>query len=302
MKTVEDLLTGTSRDRVQRVGAMQVIPILGDDNILFDVPSSLIVEDVPSQLGIKIHNSSNKAVIVPHGFRLEGAMKHTVQSVIVQGRESKEVGGFLASNKNHSHMMPASMRSVLMSEGSKEQMWRFISNFNYDFGIESNEANLGLFEERYQKQLDTFSSEFELVPNQIGALFVIGNKVAGIEMAPNQKVWTSIWKSIVRDSYGPLAIKQGRKLESVGYRLLTPEKSTLESLMESLIKTREMEEDNVDLFLEEIMGATLKKSTNHKESFVNRQNVSTPKYGISGTIMTVEGGINQRVSFASISI
>lgn len=301
MKNVDELLENTGRDRVQRVGEMQVIPILGDSSVLFDSVDGLVAAD--GRNVVHVQNRSAKPVIIPPGFRFDGTAQHTKGVSIVSGHSTKDVGSLVASTNTHAHMMPANIRGAMATGATQRQVWDFISRFNYDFGIQSKEARLQYFEDRYKEELTNFVSEFELVPSQIGAVILIGGVVSGIEMAPTTDAWSSIWKPLVRDSYGPLAIKFSRRLVPSKPRLrLNVKEPSLKALMNALIDVREKEELEADQVIDSLLDQEVDVGEGQTDSFVSTKRVRATNLNLAGQIMTVEGGRSgKKVTYASLT-
>jgi len=62
--------------------------------------------------------------------------------------------------------------------------------------------------------LDEFIGQFEIVPNQVGAIILLNGQVAGIERSPNYEFWKELWKPLIRECYGSASLvfaKQGVK-------------------------------------------------------------------------------------------
>ena len=89
-------------------------------------------------------------------------------------------------------------------ETNYQKLWDDISNFNQRLGVTA-QGHLEYFLKAFQKELDEFVAEFECVPGQVGAIILIDDRVVGIERAPSQPYWQSIWPCLIRECYGSLA-------------------------------------------------------------------------------------------------
>lgn len=227
--TVEEILKGTRFGRTQSVGHMEVIPILDDGG----------ADDTfaPPDFGVSNHNygevdvtneSQDRPTILPTGtgwVTQQRAQDHAVPSAkLIKPGESKHIntamcieetqGGYIQGAKDFL-VLPASLRAKALSTRNDvgySRLWDAIGTFNNDLGVSRGGGHLVRFLKEYETQLDEFVAEFELVPDQLGAVILIGGKVVGVERAPNVPFWERLWVPLVRVCYGSLAIKAGRML------------------------------------------------------------------------------------------
>jgi len=82
------------------------------------------------------------------------------------------------------------------SSHSYDRLWPAISSMNQQLGIRNTAGHLEFFLQEFGKELDRFVAEFEIVPNQVGAIILINGRVAGVERAPNPEFWESIWQPL----------------------------------------------------------------------------------------------------------
>ena len=223
--TVRETLRGCKTDRLQSVGYMQVIPLvseLSDDRFVSPVQAGAKVNTTSyGTLGFK--NDSKSVLIVPchAGYVVkqkaqDHAMAHA--GVVGPGRERSystamciqaAQGGFISNGDYRMMILPHTLRSKALSiRKAKDysKLWNHIAAFNQRLGVKA-EGHLEYFLKSFKKELDEFVAEFECVPNQIGAIVLIGNRVVGIERAPSHGYWLSIWPSLIRECYGSLAIE-----------------------------------------------------------------------------------------------
>lgn len=226
--TVEEILQGTSLGRTQSVGHMEVIPILDDGNASDDTFA-------PPDFGVSNSNygevdvtneDEDRPTILPTGtgwVTKQSAQDHAVPSAkLIKPGESKHIdtamcieetrSGFIHGAKEFL-VLPASLRSKALSlrnDTGYSRLWDAIGTFNNDLGVPRGGGHLVRFLEEYESQLDEFVAEFELVPDQVGAVILIDGKVVGVERAPNVPFWEKLWVPLVRVCYGSLAIKVGK--------------------------------------------------------------------------------------------
>ena len=223
--TLQETLRGCETGRLQSVGYMQVIPLvseLSDDR--FVSPAQVNADVNTTSYGtLGFNNQSKSVLIVPchAGYVVkqkaqDHAMAHA--GVVAPGRQrSYETamciqaaqGGFISQGEYRMMILPHTLRrKALPIRKTKDysKLWKDISNFNQRLGVRA-EGHLEYFLKSFKKELDEFVAEFESVPNQIGAIILIDDRVVGVERAPSHDYWLSIWPSLIRECYGSLAIE-----------------------------------------------------------------------------------------------
>lgn len=229
MLTVEQILDGCGFGRMQAVGQMAVVPILrdGDEDNTFAGPDEVDVS-TSSYGDVHLHNRSSRPTIVPPGagwVTAERAQDHAIGSgAIVKSNENRHVdtarcieasqGGYIRKAAHEMLVLPVALRSKALSmrkQRGYDMLWSDISAFNSSLGVSDGSGHLVNFLKHFEKELDEFVAEFELVPNQTGAIVMVGNHVVGIEVAPNAAFWETLWTPLIRVCYGSLAIKAGLK-------------------------------------------------------------------------------------------
>ena len=58
---------------------------------------------------------------------------------------------------------------------------------------------------RKRAVLTQFQSRLELLDGQLGALFFVGDRLAGVEIAPDPVYFAEVWMALVCFAYGPAA-------------------------------------------------------------------------------------------------
>ena len=113
-------------------------------------------------------------------------------------------GGLIKSGKVDFVVLPTSVRVKAVASRNKDdysRLWPHLRSFRDKIGF-SGAGNLADVLKRFEKELDEFVAEFELVPKQVGAVVVIGDRVAGVERAPTEAFWQRIWEPLIRVCYG----------------------------------------------------------------------------------------------------
>lgn len=223
--TIDKILRGTALGDVQTAGAMQVVPILGDDFATFAPPE---LEVGTRGYGtVLLRNTHDKPTIVPGGSGWivpQRAQDHAVPgATFVRKGEQKLVDtamciqqaqpGLIATGKHTLAILPVALRAQALAVRHVKdfrKMWEPITKFNRALDVPSGDGNLSAFLRTYEKQLDTFVAEFELVSRQIGAIVLVGGRIVGVERTPSASYFAAVWEALVRVSYGSLAIQIAR--------------------------------------------------------------------------------------------
>jgi hypothetical protein len=223
--TIDMILHGTGLGDVQSAGAMQVVPILGDDSPTFAPPELEI--GTRGYGTVLLRNTNDKPTIVPGGSGWivpQRAQDHAVPgATFVRKGEEKLVDtamciqqsqpGLIPTGKHTLAILPVALRAQALAVRHVKdfrKLWEPIAKFNRALGVAESNGNLAAFLRTYEKQLDEFVAEFELVPRQIGAIVLVGGRVVGIERAPSSAYFAAVWEALVRVSYGSLAIQASR--------------------------------------------------------------------------------------------
>jgi hypothetical protein len=256
--TVEMILKGTGIGPMQSVGQMQVIPILGDDDATFAPPELEVGTSGYGQVALR--NAHDKPTIVPYGAGWvvkERAQDHAVGSgAFLKAGEERVLSkamciqqsqpGLISRAKRALTILPAKLRAKALAIRHVDQynkLWEHITAFNTSLGVETV-ANLVSFLTRFEKELDEFVAEFELVPRQIGAIVLVGGEIVGLERAPSAAYFAATWEPLVRVCYGSLAVAAGKSrtmAPATRLPLITAAKS-LDALRIALAELRTREE------------------------------------------------------------
>lgn len=230
---VGDLLTGMKFKIPQHVANMIVVPITSEkENV--DVSGEMILQIAKDSdySRLTIENIDNKPVIVPQGVRFttkgKGQDRAILSSTVIEPKSEKEikVGCIAPSDSAHIRIgkrdfsfMPTKIRIpaiIKQHATSYEVLWKDIEKYMKESGIPGRAMEK--FYEQFDKELQDFVAQFEPIGNQVGAVVLINNEVAGIEIYPNYLAWNNVWRMLIRDSYGADAVSLIREKKIVTYK------------------------------------------------------------------------------------
>lgn len=228
--TVENILRGCEVGRIQTVGFMQVIPLVSDiefDNYAAPMPNQV---NNPGYTQLDYDNSrSDQEMLIPAHLAViskqraqDHAMTHA--AIVAKKKRAKfssavcvqqsQGGHIRAAEDNRLIVLPVPLREAAnkMQNGTElGRLWPSIGSFLSESGVTRGSSDLVAFLEAFDKQLDEFVAEFEPVPNQVGAIVLVNGAVVGVERAPNYDYWKNVWKMLIRECYGSLAILEAKK-------------------------------------------------------------------------------------------
>ena len=231
--TVEQLLAGCTTGRLQSVGQMAVIPILGESvasqDETFGAPN--LAAGTRNYGSVQVENRGDRPTIVPTNAAFvtpEAAQDHALSGgSLLKAKESKTIenayciqqtqGGLIPIAEREFTILPAALRAPALAHRTERQynaMWTHIEVFRRTYG-DHGVGNLVEFLKKFEKELDQFVAEFENLPNQIGALVLVAGKVVGIERTPNAAYWAKVWTPLIRVCYGSLALRVSRENRGV---------------------------------------------------------------------------------------
>lgn len=263
---ISEILKGTIPGELQSVGYMQVIPLVSDlEDNRFGSPADLQV-GTKSYGSMEFKNDTSSVMIVPlnAGYVVrESAQDHAMMGAGLIGKNKSKTwndaaciqesqGGMISGDQHEMLILPYSLREAAMGKrGTNDysKLWPDIANFNASLGCQSR-GHLEDFLNTFRKQLDLFVAEFEIVPKQIGAIVLINGQVVGVERAPSHFYFLGIWKALIRECYGSLALEVAKNKddsfpEPKTRVVLDDSVSSLEELLKAVDKAKEQEFDIV---------------------------------------------------------
>lgn len=276
---ISTILKGCRPGKMQSVGVMQVIPLImerEDQDFEYLPPDNNIFVSTTDYGVVRFdRENSDYTVVVPPGSSFltkKKSQDHAVCNYGVIDKDSyidptaacieQEQGGYLELEQVKIRMIPYAIRENMFENAkgkSCSKIWDAIEAFNKSNGINDRRSHMSFYYDSFDKELETFVAEFENVENQVGAIVLINDKVAGIEKTPNSVYWDSIWESLIRDCYGSLALQNKNKKPSSREKI---EKiSSLSNLVEAIKKVNKKEYDNV----KEIVNMITSQEVDEKE-------------------------------------
>jgi len=228
---ISEILRGCEAGAIQSVGYMQVIPLTSDLHFeKYVTPKAKNVSTDSYGTMIFRNEDSSKEVLVPaHTACLtkQAAQDHSMTHAgLVKAKSSKTYntaicvqqsqGGYIRGSEKDNRLiiLPHSLRETAYksrNENSYGRMWPNITQLMCDGGVNERRGNLIKFFNKYDEQLEQFVAEFEPVPDQVGAIILIGGEVVGVERTPNPEYWLDVWPMLIRECYGSLAILEAKK-------------------------------------------------------------------------------------------
>ncbi|MET7337303.1 DUF6569 family protein [Nonomuraea sp. NPDC005650] len=215
-------LRGYRAGTPQRGGALTMVPIWGPERPGIVPPrSGLKLERVVGYGQVELHNGAREGVaIVPlHiGYIQDAAQNHALCSAALMGAGQTRrfddaccvqsgQGGYLEGRAQWFFVLPAELRArALELRGRRDyaKLWGDISRLNAACGLPSR-GHLEQILSRKRATLTQFQSRLELLPGQLGALFFVGDRFAGLELAPDPAYFAEMWMALVCFAYGVAA-------------------------------------------------------------------------------------------------
>ncbi|MFI7700282.1 ARPP-1 family domain-containing protein [Nonomuraea sp. NPDC049480] len=206
----------------QRAGALTMVPVWGPHRPGFVPPrSGLKLKRVVGYGQVELHNGARAGVaIVPlHiGYIQDGAQNHALCSSALLGAGQTRrfddaccvqaaQGGYLEGRDQWFFVLPAELRAkALELRGRKDyaKLWPDISELNRAYGLPSR-GHLEQIISRKRAMLTQFQNRLELVPGQLGAIFFLRGRFAGLELAPDPAYFAELWTALVCFAYGVAA-------------------------------------------------------------------------------------------------
>ncbi|MVU81510.1 hypothetical protein GPX89_30255 [Nocardia sp. ET3-3] len=215
-------LAGYRLGAPQVAGALTMVPIHGPERPGIVPPrSGLKLNRVVGYGSVELHNGAPSGVaIVPlHiGYIQEGAQNHALCSAALLGAGETRVfedaccvqaaqGGYLQGRDQWFFVLPVELRAkalALRGQPGYSKLWQDISAVNSGYGLPAR-GHLEQILTRKRAVLTQFRSRLELLPAQLGALFFVGRKFAGLEIAPDPRYFAEMWMPLVCFAYGVAA-------------------------------------------------------------------------------------------------
>jgi len=265
---IREILKGTTPGKIQQVGYMSIIPVLREpEDVNENVcdPTKILI-GTRNYGEMDMENPTDKIGIVPFGTGVltkQRAQNHaTPKAKILRSKALESIdygaciqetqGGLISRGEHEFTILPWSLREAgILTRNKKEysKLWAPIREFNNSLGVRIT-GHLEVYLDHFKDDLDSFVAQFEVVPNQVGAIILMNGYVMGIELTPNYSYFRSIWKPLIRESYGSLVLQYQKQfgedapIPRTRVALQTNVKD-MKSLQKELVRTQEAEDEKV---------------------------------------------------------
>jgi hypothetical protein len=298
-------LTGYRLGQPQRAGALTVVPLFGPAYPGIASPAGVKLARVVGYGKCLLANSGDGVAIVPLniGYIQDAAQNHALcrSAFLAPGQEllfadaccvQQSQGGYISDRGHGLFVLPVELRAAALDLRGVEnysKLWPAITTLNTSYGLPAR-GHLEQVLTRKYAVLTQFQSRLELLPEQLGALFFIGQRLAGIEIAPDWRYFAEMWVALVCFAYGPAAWHAPTADEPVDpYQV-----STLDELRTALAEDRRVAAEQTTRWLAEApWQATGIEET---ERFLDLRLSTVHGDGVAGQVVT-DG---QRLVYASL--
>jgi hypothetical protein len=260
-------LSGHRLGRPQRAGALTMVPVFGPTCPGVVAPrTGLKLTRVDGYGRVVLTNPATTGVaIVPlhMGFVQDGAQNHALcrSAFLAPGQEllfpdaccvQASQGGYLAERDQWFFVLPVELRAAaleLRGVANYNKLWRAISHLNRRYGL-APRGHLEQVLTRKRAALTQFQNRLELAPGQTGALFFVGDRLAGVELAPDPRYFAEVWMALVCFAYGAAALHAGEpepvaEVLEASTRARRAPSSTVDELRAALVADRRAVADEV---------------------------------------------------------
>jgi hypothetical protein len=208
----------------QRAGALTMVPVFGTPYPGVLAPSAgvkLARVDGYGTVILRNPGSDGVAIVPLHmGYVQDGAQNHALcrSAFLAAGQElrftdaccvQETTGGFLAERDQWFFTLPLELRATalnLRGESNYTKLWPAIRTLNRAYNLPGR-GHLESLIGRRRGVLTQFRSRLELAAEQLGALFLLGSRLVGLEIAPTPAYFADVWPALVCFAYGPPAMR-----------------------------------------------------------------------------------------------
>jgi hypothetical protein len=267
-----DLLTGLEARQPQAVANMTVIPLVSQaGEVAVGTLRDIYLEQDPAYNRLVLATESAHPTILPLGYTLitrERAQDRAVATKsIIPGRGSREVPAYCVQSSQCGHMaranrarqearmLPLGVRRLAFRHRDSQDfraLWDGLAEHNRRHGVPGN--FLSSFFEHFQRQLQQFVAEFELVQGQRGAVVLINDRVEGVEVAPSPAAFAVQWEPLIRDCYGAEAVGQQAEINAIDGSQFLGDAETFEELRARLEELERREREFAGRMVAGILG------------------------------------------------
>ncbi|MEW2354350.1 DUF6569 family protein [Spirillospora sp. NPDC029432] len=212
-------LAGHRLGTPQRAGALTMVPVTGPPYPGIAPPrTALKLTRVAGYGRLELSNAAAGGVaIVPlHiGYVQDAAQNHALcrSAFLAPGQSlmfedaccvQQSQGGYLAERDQWFFVLPLELRArALELRGVHDyaKLWNDITALNRGCGLPAR-GHLEQILSRRRPVLTQFQNRLELQPGQLGALFFVAGRFAGLEIAPDPAYFAEVWTALVAFAYG----------------------------------------------------------------------------------------------------
>jgi hypothetical protein len=231
---------------------------------------------------------SPHVTIVPQGLvwlTRERAQDRTIPSAhLVRGERScpafcvqSAQTGLMRGGQEELRLLPAGLRRVALRKRAQAgvgTLWDDLARFNQGLGVSGN--YLATFFQDYARQLAEFVAQFEPVPGQRGAVVLINDQVAGIELMPTPEAFLALWEPLIRDCYGAEAI--ARQADHAPLPAPAPKVASLDDLPRAVAEQRAAEQRRLEQVLDGTLTAPARFRREQREGDLVLSTVASATY------------------------
>jgi hypothetical protein len=215
-------LTGYRLGVPQCAGALTMVPIYGPSYPDIAPPRTglkLTKVDGYGRVVLTNPGPSGVAIVPLHiGWIQDGAQNHALSrsAFLAPGQEllfadaccvQAAQGGYLAERDQWFFVLPLELRPAaldLRGVQNYSKLWPAISDLNRRYGLAAR-GHLEQILTRRRASLELYQNRLERSPGQLGALFFVGSRLAGVEVAPDPRYFAEMWMALVCFAYGVAA-------------------------------------------------------------------------------------------------
>jgi hypothetical protein len=298
----------------QKSGKMTVVPIFGSrpgNAEKYTSPlSGLKLSQVRGYGNMELVNPSPKGVAIAPlhmGYIQDKAQNHALcrSAFIAAGQTlmfedaccvQAAQGGYLEEREQWFFILPLQLREeALQLKGRKEysKLWNAISRLNEEYEL-PNRGHLEQILSRKRAYLTQYQSRFELLRGQTGALFLLGDKLVGVEIAPTVAYFQELWMPLICFCYGVAAMKTEKRQQD----LLPFSATNLLELRQQLNQSREEFQAEVQSYLAKTPRD--KFQITEEERFLNLRLKTVNGNNFAGQFVEEEGDLVYASLFAKV--
>ncbi|GGM80807.1 ARPP-1 family domain-containing protein [Dactylosporangium sucinum] len=215
-------VSGYRLGQPQRAGVLTMVPVFGPAYPGIVPPrTGLKLGRVVTYGSVELTNpaASGVAIVPLHvGYIQDSAQNHALcrSAFIAAGQTlrfddaccvQESQGGYLAGRDQWFFVLPVELRGeALAMRGANRysKLWEDISRFNGRHGL-PRRGHLEQVLTRQRAGLTQYQSRLELLEGQLGAVFFLGDRLVGVEIAPDPAYFADVWMALVCFAYGPAA-------------------------------------------------------------------------------------------------